>query len=85
MSVPPKSRSPRQGGLGKYNSTEKGNDIAVAPTPQQPGYFVIESKSSGREVAVGRYDDYLTARSVVKLLKWAGAPLESSPRYERAG
>jgi hypothetical protein len=38
---------------------------------QHPGFVVIEQKD-GREVTVGRYDE-ATARSVLKLLRWAGA------------
>ena len=79
MNAPPKSRSPRQGGLGKYDSTENANDTAVGPTPQPPAYVVIELKSSGRESVVGYYDDYVTARSVVKLLQWAGSVARIEP------
>ena len=51
-----------------------------AQTEQQwPGYIVIESKSSGREAVVGCYDDYATARSVVKLLQWAGGTARIEP------
>jgi hypothetical protein len=53
-----------------------------AQTEQQrpgPGYIVIESKSSGREAVVGCYEDYTTARSVVKLLQWAGGTARIEP------
>jgi hypothetical protein len=47
---------------------------------QHLGFVVIESKASGREVVVGRCDDEATARSVLRLLSWAGAVA----RIERA-
>jgi hypothetical protein len=50
-----------------------------ADAPQPHGFFVIESKASGREVVVGRYDDYVTARAVVKLLEWAGGTARVEP------
>jgi hypothetical protein len=44
-----------------------------ADPPQPPCFLVIQSKSTGREALVGRYHDEETARSVVRLLAWAGA------------
>jgi hypothetical protein len=67
------------GSSAQGNSTESANNTATTPAPQQPGYLVIESKSSGRESVVGRYDDYVTARSVVKLLEWAGGTARIEP------
>jgi hypothetical protein len=51
-----------------------------ADAPQPLAFVVIESKASGREAVVGRYDDEATALSVVRLLAWAGAV----SRIERA-
>jgi hypothetical protein len=56
---------------------------AAAPTAsalQCTSFVVIESKTSGREVVVGRCDDEATALSILRLLVWAGAVA----RIERA-
>jgi hypothetical protein len=47
--------------------------LPIKPASQQPGFVVIERKEGGREVRIGDIYDEATARSVVKLLMWAGA------------
>jgi hypothetical protein len=54
-------------------------DNPKAQGPQQPGFVVVELKED-REVTVGGPYDEATAKSVLRLLAWAGAVA----RIERA-
>jgi hypothetical protein len=74
-----KRREPHAGGSSaQINSTESANNTAPTPASQQPAYVVIERKES-REVIVGGPCDEATARSVLKLFRWAGAVARIEP------
>jgi hypothetical protein len=84
---PPKKTAARENLGGQLKTvlggSGKANDSASSLSAQAalaPGFVVIESKASGREVVVGRCDDEETALSVLRLLAWAGAVA----RIERA-
>jgi hypothetical protein len=60
-------------GLGaEQEHADSRNPTPTTSAPHQPRFIVIQSKAS-REVVVGHYDDEKTARSVMRLLAWAGA------------
>ena len=80
MSRPQKRREPHGGGSSAHiNSTESTNNTAPTPASQQPGFVVIERKEGGREVTIGGPYDEATARSVLKLYRWAGAVARIEP------
>jgi hypothetical protein len=75
-----KRREPRgSGSTARIYSTESANDTVLAPASQQPSFVVIERKEGGREVTIGGPYNEATARSVLKLYRWAGAVARIEP------
>jgi hypothetical protein len=74
-----KRRAPLAGGASAQSGTDTADSTAPASESQQPGFVVIESKSSGREAEVARCETEAEALSVVRLFRWAGAVVRVAP------
>ena len=70
------SRRRREGAPGRAGGEGARGDTKADDSNRSTSegrFVVIELKSSGRRVEIGRYDSEAEAQSVVRLLLWCGA------------